>query len=127
MISPPPNRRPRSVAEHAPHEVPWTWKALALTSFLFLGVLVASESAVTHRQSFQTTAGTAKIDVNFSTQEELESLPGIGPVLAKAVMAGRPFRTIEELRRIRGIGPALMKKLTPLVKAAQGRRTADNR
>jgi competence protein ComEA len=69
----------------------------------------------------------ARIDLNFGTQEQLESLPGIGPALAKAIIEARPFATAEELTRVRGVGLKLLEKLRPLIQAAPGRRTADTR
>jgi competence protein ComEA len=50
----------------------------------------------------------ASVDLNQASQADLESLPGIGPVRALAIIEYRdkhgPFRRIEELRRIKGIG-----------------------
>jgi competence protein ComEA len=48
------------------------------------------------------------IDLNRATQVELETLPGIGPVLAAAIVAHRtekPFQSIDELENVSGIGP----------------------
>ena len=51
-----------------------------------------------------------------ASAEELESLPGIGPQRARAIVeerARRPFASTEELRRVRGIGPATLRTLAP--------------
>ena len=52
----------------------------------------------------------ARIDLNSATSAQLESLPGIGPALAGAIIAERDrrggFRSINELREVRGIGEA---------------------
>lgn len=60
-----------------------------------------------------------KIDINNATQAELESLPGIGPVMAQEIIADReangPFGTIEDLDRVSGIGPATLERLAPLI------------
>ncbi|GAC1341286.1 MAG: hypothetical protein NVSMB18_13060 [Acetobacteraceae bacterium] len=42
------------------------------------------------------TAGT-KVDVNSATEQQLDSLPGVGPVRAKAIIAGRPWTELKEL------------------------------
>jgi competence protein ComEA len=50
----------------------------------------------------------APISLNTATQEQLESLPGIGPTLAEAIITERDrrggFRSVNELRDVRGIG-----------------------
>lgn len=53
----------------------------------------------------------AKVDVNTAGIEELESLPGVGPQTAKAIVAGRPFRSIDDLERVPGIGAARLEEL----------------
>jgi len=57
----------------------------------------------------------AAVNVNTATQEELESLNGIGPVKAKAIIDYRkqhgPFKSVEELDNVPGIGPATMEKI----------------
>jgi competence protein ComEA len=93
--------------------------------FAFVGTLVCNESAVQHRRPVEHLADTERIDINFSSQEQLESLPGIGPVLARAIITARPFASAEELARVRGVGLKLLEKLRPLIQAAPGRRTAD--
>jgi hypothetical protein len=46
------------------------------------------------------------VDLNAASLAELESLPGIGPALAEAIVAGRPYAAVDELLRVPGIGPA---------------------
>jgi competence protein ComEA len=58
------------------------------------------------------------ININTGSQKELDSLPGVGPVTAAAIMEYRrkqPFRTVEDLIQVRGIGPRKMEALRPLV------------
>ena len=65
-------------------------------------------------------AGSA-LNVNHATAIELETLPGIGPALARRIVADReaqgPFATIADLDRVPGIGPALMARLGGLLTA----------
>ncbi|HES58065.1 MAG TPA: helix-hairpin-helix domain-containing protein, partial [Firmicutes bacterium] len=55
------------------------------------------------------------LDINAASAEELEQLPGIGPVLAGRIAEYReahgPFRSLDELRKVSGIGE---KKLAAL-------------
>jgi competence protein ComEA len=57
----------------------------------------------------------AIVNLNTASQAEIESLPGIGPVLAQRIIEGRPYRSLEDLERVRGIGPRLLERLRPLV------------
>ena len=56
------------------------------------------------------------IDINTASQVELEALPGVGPVIAQQIIAGRPYETVDELIRVKGIGKKKMAKIRPLVK-----------
>jgi competence protein ComEA len=51
------------------------------------------------------------IDVNHASRDELQSLPGIGPVLSERIVAGRPYESADDLDRVRGIGPATIERL----------------
>ncbi len=55
-----------------------------------------------------------KIDLNRAGFYDLQSLPGIGPVIAERILAYRDsvegFGTVEDLLKIRGIGPVKLKK-----------------
>jgi competence protein ComEA len=57
-----------------------------------------------------------KININTATQTELESLSGIGPVIAKAIIQYRlengPFENIEEIQEVSGIGPVTFEKIS---------------
>lgn len=57
--------------------------------------------------------------LNTATEAELESLPGIGPVLARRIVDHRrhhgPFARLEDLLQVEGIGPKLLERLRPLV------------
>ena len=50
------------------------------------------------------------VNINTATAEELETVTGIGPVLAQAILAYRAehgdFQTLDELLEVRGIGSA---------------------
>lgn len=58
------------------------------------------------------------IDVNRATVEELQQLPGVGPVLSQRIVAAREkalFKSVDELRRVSGIGAKTLEKLRPMV------------
>ncbi len=47
-----------------------------------------------------------KIDLNSAESESLQELPGVGPTLAREIVAGRPYRSIADLGRVRGLTPS---------------------
>jgi competence protein ComEA len=59
------------------------------------------------------------VDLDRASAAEIERLPGIGPVLARRVVANRdslgPFGSLKALERVKGIGPATAKRLAPYV------------
>jgi competence ComEA-like helix-hairpin-helix protein len=65
------------------------------------------------------------IDLNTATIEQLEQLPGIGPVTAKRIVEFReksgPFRKVEDLLAIPRITKARLEKLRPYVTVKPGK------
>ncbi|MDT7041278.1 helix-hairpin-helix domain-containing protein [Candidatus Nitronereus thalassa] len=62
---------------------------------------------------------TIRIDLNLSTAQELESLPGVGPTLAERIIEYRTklggFSSINSLEQVKGIGPKKLQVISPLV------------
>ncbi|CAD5962564.1 DUF655 domain-containing protein [Planktothrix agardhii] len=61
---------------------------------------------------------TTKINLNTATQEELQTLPGVGEKLAKNIIAARqkkPFTSLEDLDQVSGFGPKLLEKISDRV------------
>ncbi|HUQ18853.1 MAG TPA: helix-hairpin-helix domain-containing protein [Gemmatimonadaceae bacterium] len=59
------------------------------------------------------------IDIDIASAAEIETLRGVGPSLAKRIVADRdslgPFGSIDELTRVKGIGKKLSAKIAPQV------------
>ena len=75
-------------------------------------VFVPRRTAAPAGAAGQTTSpggvGSQKINLNLATAEDLETLPGIGEVLAQRIIEHResngPFTTVDELQEVSGIG-----------------------
>ncbi|MCG7286601.1 ComEA family DNA-binding protein [Cellulomonas sp. ACRRI] len=65
-------------------------------------------------------AGGGAVDVNAAGAAELQTLPGIGPVLAERIVAWReangPFASVDALLDVSGIGPAVLGQIRDLVR-----------
>jgi competence protein ComEA len=69
----------------------------------------------------------AAIDLNKATAAELETLPGIGPVHALAIIGARPFSSVDDLAKVKGLGPARINALRGLVTASAAPVTATSK
>ncbi len=65
------------------------------------------------------TTTVAPIDLNTATEEQLESLPDVGPVTAQAILTWRtdngPFSNVDDLLEVSGIGEATLADIRPYV------------
>ena len=61
----------------------------------------------------------AKVSLASATVDQLDELPGIGPVTAEKIVDWRtthgPFRSVDDLDDVPGIGPARIEQLRDLV------------
>ncbi len=64
-------------------------------------------------------AAVLPVDMDTASAELIETLNGIGPALARRIVADRdssgPFGSLDGLGRVKGIGPALSARLAPQV------------
>ena len=63
-----------------------------------------------------TETGEVRVSVNSASMAELDTLPGVGPVTAALIIAGRPYNSFEDLLNVKGIGPKTLEKLRPKAK-----------
>ena len=55
------------------------------------------------------------LNLNSASKEELEQIPGIGPVTAIKITDGRPYQSVDDLLIIPGIGPKTVEAISPYV------------
>ena len=84
-----------------------TTKATAPVSASAIDLTNATKKVKTTAKAASTAAvklapGT-KININTADQATIEKLPEIGPVKAKAIIAGRPYKSIEDVMKVPGI------------------------
>jgi competence protein ComEA len=57
----------------------------------------------------------AQVNINTANKDQLDTLKGIGPTKAQAIIDYRtkngPFKTVDDLQKVPGIGPATMKQI----------------
>jgi competence ComEA-like helix-hairpin-helix protein len=83
-------------------------------SFFTLGKGSVSQTISTSVKGKQLPLG--KIDINTATEEELKTIPGIGPVMAARIIAARPFKSGDDLKKVSGIGDKKYETIRPYFK-----------
>jgi competence protein ComEA len=80
-------------------------------------VVVAAGSAAGSSESGSATAG--PVSLSSATVEQLDALPGVGPVTAQKILDYRAehggFRSVDDLDAVPGIGPARLEQLRDVV------------
>ena len=63
---------------------------------------------------------TGNININTATVDELDTLPGVGPAIAKRIIEYRekngPFQSLYDIAAVDGIGPATIIKFIHLIR-----------
>ena len=91
------------------------------------GTSTGGTSAGGMRGAGSTSAGSAAdagpaapLDLNTATVDQLDGLPGVGPVLAGRILEYRTahngFTSVDELREVKGLGGKTGEELLPLVR-----------
>lgn len=83
---------------------------------LFLLVVLVGLSLILGGTASYAQAKKTLIDLNSASEKELESIKGIGPALAKKIVAGRPYKSVDDLSKA-GIPAKTIEAMKPLVKA----------
>jgi competence ComEA-like helix-hairpin-helix protein len=87
---------------------PLTWIILAIAVVAFVGVAIWLPRAPRE--------GSLVVNINTATKEQLETVPGIGPVLASRIIADRRYDSVDDLLRVSGIGERNLDSMRPFLK-----------
>ena len=70
-------------------------------------------------KEFSRDSAPTTVDLNLATEQDLERLPGIGPVLARRIVQYRQtqgrFQAVQQLRQVKGIGKKTFERIRDLV------------
>jgi helix-hairpin-helix protein len=95
-----------------------TWAmALTLASAVPLFARQATDTygqKPTTRQSESKAPPAGTVNLNTASQADLEGLPGIGPVTAKKIIAGRPYTSVADLSKA-GVPKSTIDKISSMV------------
>lgn len=86
---------------------------LLLIGTIFLLGIVSIPAQAAQKANAQKSAA-ALVDINSATQKELETIKGVGPVMAQKIIAGRPYRSVDELSRA-GLSARSIEAMKPFV------------
>lgn len=64
---------------------------------------VSAEGGVAGLFGLQTKKRRERPSINTATFGQLVALPGVGPAIARAIVAGRPWKAVEDLTCLRGV------------------------
>ncbi|HEX9707144.1 MAG TPA: helix-hairpin-helix domain-containing protein, partial [Steroidobacteraceae bacterium] len=60
--------------------------------------------------------GSLIVNINTATQEEIETVPGVGSLRAMQIISNRPYTSVDQLARVYGVATEQVEQMRPYVK-----------
>ncbi|GAA6142736.1 helix-hairpin-helix domain-containing protein [Hydrogenophaga sp. 5NK40-0174] len=95
--------------------VPPTVPAAKASSPAESAELAESAAKTAGKKSKASVVPGAPVNLNTATVDEIASLKGVSPKLAKEIVATRPHKDIKRLVEVKGIGEKLLRAIRPLI------------
>lgn len=97
---------------------------VAVLAMAALPAAAAQQKSPAAKSAARTSAApTTPVNINTATQEQLESLPGLGAKVAQRIIEYRQkngnFKKVEDLMNVKGIGEKSFLKLKPMLTVSQ--------
>src|SRR6187200_470661 len=99
---------------------------LVLVTILAMAAIpatAAQQKSSAAKSASAAAAPTAPVNINTATQEQLETLPGLGAKVAQRIIDYRQkngnFKKVEDLMNVKGIGEKSFLKLKPMLTVSQ--------
>jgi competence ComEA-like helix-hairpin-helix protein len=89
----------------------WSF-ALMISGAIILVMGATPAQAAKKADALKSVAGL--VDINSASQKELEGVKGIGPAIAKKIIAGRPYKSVDELSKA-GLSAKIVESIKPFV------------
>ena len=78
---------------------------------------VRNQSLIAENESLRKQLGLMPAkQIETASLAELETLPGVGPVIAQRIVDSRPYATTDDLLKVRGIGKTSIEILKPMIR-----------
>jgi competence protein ComEA len=97
---------------------------VAVLAMAALPAAAAQQKSPAAKSAARTSAApTTPVNINTATQEQLESLPGLGAKVAQRIIEYRQkngnFKKVEDLMNVKGVGEKSFLKLKPMLTVSQ--------
>ena len=90
-------------------------KSLSLSKFVANNEKIYIPQLSISSPTSGTTSETSLININTATADELDVLPGVGPVTAQKIISGRPYSSLSDLNAVDGISDSLYNNIVSLI------------